>query len=319
METSSLIEVTGLRIQRGSFLLDVPGWTVKPGQVIGLVGPNGAGKTTLLEALAGLRPVSGGAIRVFGKNPHSSPVAVRSSLGFMSDDMPLFALKINKLLRVISGYYPTWDRDLVEELLTRFKLDPNQKVHHLSKGQGTRIRLLVAMAFRPRLLLLDEPASGLDLAGRHSLLESVLDVVRDPNRSVIISSHGLQDVERVSDRLLVLNEGRVEQVCGGVMGSDSGAVVAVDADLDFGTVESRNYLLLSPMLKQVFFVGDGRTTEGEQQKVVIPEGATRLYLGTMDSWQWTNNIGELKAKVTDPCGPTSIDRVGWTAGKAWYR
>lgn len=90
-------------------------------------------------------------------------------------------------------------------------------------------------------------------------------------------------------------------------------------DLDFSTTESRNYLLLSPELKQVFFVGDGRTTEGEQQKVVIPEGATRLYLGTMDSWQWTNNIGELKAEVTDPCGPTPIERVGWTAVKAWYR
>ena len=90
-------------------------------------------------------------------------------------------------------------------------------------------------------------------------------------------------------------------------------------DLDFGTVESRNYLLLSPMLKQVFFVGDGRTTEGVLQKIVIPMEATRLYLGTMDSWEWSNNIGELDAKVTDPCGPTSIDRVGWATVKARYR
>jgi ABC-2 type transport system ATP-binding protein len=180
-----------------------------PGQVIGLVGPNGAGKTTLLEILAGLRAAGSGEVRVFGHNPWTSQVKVRSSLGFMSDDMPLFAMAIGKLLRLVSGYYPTWDQDLVEDLLEKFRLDPRQKVAKLSKGQGTRIRLIVAMAFRPRVLLLDEPASGLDLAGRHALLDRVLDVVRDPNRSVVISSHLLQDVERISDRLLVLNQGCV--------------------------------------------------------------------------------------------------------------
>jgi hypothetical protein len=90
-------------------------------------------------------------------------------------------------------------------------------------------------------------------------------------------------------------------------------------DLDFGTVESRNCLTLSPVLKQLFFIGDGWTDAGEQQRVQIPMGATRLYLGTMDSWQWTNNIGKLDASVTDPREPTAIDRVGWGAVKARYR
>jgi len=209
MDTTDLIEVRGLGIKRGSFRLQIPDWRVATGQVIGLVGPNGAGKTTLLEALAGLRPPHEGRIFVFGHQPHRTPVAVRSALGFMSDDMPLFAARIGKLLRLISGYYATWDRELVEELLTRFKIDPRQRVEKLSKGQGTRLRLITALAFRPQVLLLDEPAAGLDLAGRHALLESVLEVVRDPARSVIISSHLLHDVERVSDRLLVLHEGSV--------------------------------------------------------------------------------------------------------------
>jgi ABC-2 type transport system ATP-binding protein len=204
-----LIEVNDLLVRRGSFVLKVPRWRLAPGQVVGLVGPNAAGKTTFLESLSGLRAVQGGHVRVFDRNPWSDPVGVRTALGFMSDDLPVFDMRIGPLLRLISGYYPTWDSGLVEDLLERFRLDPRQKARALSKGQGTRLRLITAMAFRPRVLLLDEPASGLDLAGRRSLLELVLDVVRDPARSVIISSHLLHDVERISDRLLVLEEGRV--------------------------------------------------------------------------------------------------------------
>jgi len=209
MNGNTLIDVSDLRVRRGAFTLDLPRWEVPPGQVIGLVGPNGAGKTTLLESLAGLRRAHRGRTRVLGLDPWQEQARVRSELGFMSDDMPLFAMRVGALLRTLSGYYPTWDAALVEELLERFKLDPRKQVHELSKGQGTRLRLITAMAFRPRLLLLDEPAAGLDLGGRRTLLDSVLDVVREPARSVIVSSHLLLDVERISDRLLVLNEGRV--------------------------------------------------------------------------------------------------------------
>jgi ABC-2 type transport system ATP-binding protein len=209
MSDTKLIEIRNLKVRRGDFVLEVPEWSLDKGEVVGLVGPNGAGKTTLLQTLAGLRPVDSGIVTVSGRQPWSDPVSVRSQLGFMSDDMPLLALTVHRLLHTLSGYYPTWDRDLVDELLERFKLDANAKVHKLSKGQGTRIRLVTAMAFRPRVLLLDEPATGLDVAGRRSLLESVLEVVHDPARSVVVSSHMLADVERIADRLLVLNEGTV--------------------------------------------------------------------------------------------------------------
>jgi ABC-2 type transport system ATP-binding protein len=204
-----LIEVSDLRVRRGSFVLEVPAWSLAAGEVIGLVGPNGAGKTTFLETLAGLRSAGAGLVRVLGLNPWADPVTVRSQLGFMCDDLPLLALRVGSLLKMLSGYYASWDRGLVEELLERFKLDPRAKVHELSKGEGTRLRLITAMAFRPRVLLLDEPATGLDVAGRRTLLESVLEVVRDPQRSVIVSSHVLADVERIADRLLVLNAGQV--------------------------------------------------------------------------------------------------------------
>jgi ABC-2 type transport system ATP-binding protein len=211
MDASDLVDVQGLVVRRGTFRLEVPGWKVGPGQVVGVVGPNGAGKTTLLEAVAGLRPVDGGSARVFGLDPWAHPVEVRSALGFMSDDMAVFELRIDRLLRMVSGYYPSWDADLARELMARFAIDTRKRAGALSRGEGTRLRLVMAMALRRRLLVLDEPAAALDLSGRRRLLESVLDVVRDPERSVLVSSHVLNDVERVAERLLVLDAGRVIQ------------------------------------------------------------------------------------------------------------
>lgn len=205
---SDLARVSNLNIRRGTFQLTIDRWNLGPGEVVGLVGPNGAGKTTFLERLAGLRRSDAGVVDVLGRDPWRDPT-VRETVGFMSDEMPLFTMRIGPLLRMLSGYYPTWDPDLVELLLARFKLDPTEKVHRLSKGQGTRLRLITAMAFRPKVLLLDEPATGLDVMGRRTLLESVLDVVRDPHRSVVVSSHMLADVERIADRIVVLDGGRI--------------------------------------------------------------------------------------------------------------
>jgi ABC-2 type transport system ATP-binding protein len=207
--TNELVRVKKLAVRRGTFTLSVPEWSVEGGNVVGVVGPNGAGKTTLLESLAGLRPISGGVLEVFGHEPWKEPVRVRSHLGFMSDDMPVFPMRIEKLLHMVSGYYRTWNARLVVQLLARFDLDPTRKVQELSRGEGTRLRLILAMAFEPRLLVLDEPAAGLDLSGRRALLESVLDVTRDPERTVVVSSHQLADVERIADRLLVLKKGDV--------------------------------------------------------------------------------------------------------------
>ncbi len=226
MDATDLVDVQGLVVRRGSFHLEIPSWRVAPGQVIGIVGPNGAGKTTLLEALAGLRPVDAGRLRVFGLDPWSRPVEVRSALGFMSDDTALFELRVDRLLHMLSGYYPSWDGALVGQLLERFEIDTRRKVSALSRGQGTRLRLVTAMAFRPRLLVLDEPAAALDLIGRRRLLESVLEVVRDQERSVLVSSHVLHDVERVADRLLVLGAGRVVQE------GDTAALVGEDRTLE---------------------------------------------------------------------------------------
>lgn len=209
MRTDELISVKGLRVVRGSFELVIPKWHVTRGRIIGVVGPNGAGKTTLLQAIAGLQPRVSGEISVFGHDPWLAPDIVRSSLGYMSDDIPLFDLTIFQLMQVLSGYYKTWDAKLVNKLIKYFKLEKDKRISELSKGQGTKVRLVSAMAFRPRILMLDEPGAGLDLDSRRVFLKSVPEAVRSARTSVIISSHHLQDVAQVADRLLVLEHGSI--------------------------------------------------------------------------------------------------------------
>ncbi len=208
-EHAPLIEVRDLVVERRGFRLEVPTWTVPAGAVVGVVGPNGAGKTTLLEVLAGLRQPRSGSVRAMGADPVTQEELVRARVGLMRDESVLFEHRIDRLLRLLSGYYPSWDDALVRELVRRFDIDVGKRPSKLSKGQGTRLRLLLAMAFQPGVLLLDEPATGLDLSGRRALLQEVLDVVRRGDRSVIVSSHRLEDLERIADRFLVIHEGRV--------------------------------------------------------------------------------------------------------------
>jgi ABC-2 type transport system ATP-binding protein len=204
-----LATLEGVNRRLGRFTLDIPELVVHPGEVLGVVGPNGAGKTTLLRVLAGLDRPDAGTVTACGHDPKRDTVAVRQTVAYMSDDQALFKLRIDRLLRTLSGYWPTWDAALATSLLEQFRLDPTASPSRLSKGEGTRLRLLISLAWKPRLLLLDEPGTGLDLAGRRALLSSVLDVVAEPARGVVVSSHQLADVERIADRLVVMDQGRI--------------------------------------------------------------------------------------------------------------
>ncbi len=201
--------VRDLRLRYGKFLLDVPSLAGEPGTVIGLVGRNGAGKSTLLQLLGGLLQPDAGDVRTFGLDPWRDPVAARRRVGWMSDDMPIWAMRLDRLLDSLRGFYPRWDPALVAVLLDKLELDPTRHVAELSKGENTRVRLLVTLAFKPDLVLLDEPATGLDVPARRALLDLVLGVVRDGERTVILASHQVDDVERVADRILLLEGGRI--------------------------------------------------------------------------------------------------------------
>src|SRR5436190_8874318 len=145
------------------------------GAVYGLVGANGAGKTTLIKHILGLLKAQGGTVRVFGLDPVADPVGVLSRIGYLSEenDLPGW-MRVDELIRYTRAFYPGWDDAYAEELRRTFALDPAAKIKNLSKGQKARAGLLVALAYRPELLVLDEPSSGLDPIVRKDILGAVI-------------------------------------------------------------------------------------------------------------------------------------------------
>jgi ABC-2 type transport system ATP-binding protein len=181
---------------------------VPRGCVFGLVGENGAGKSTLIKHLLGLWLAQTGSVRVFALDPVAEPTAVLGRIGYLSEqpDLPGW-MRVAELLRYTQAFYPRWDTPYAGQLLERFGLDAAARVKTLSKGQRARLGLIAAEAHRPELLILDEPSSGLDPIVRRDILEAIIRTVTDEGRTVIFSSHLLDEVERVSDRLAMLHEG----------------------------------------------------------------------------------------------------------------
>ncbi|MFY2763938.1 ATP-binding cassette domain-containing protein [Arenimonas sp. MALMAid1274] len=180
------------------------------GQVMGLVGANGAGKTTLLRLLTGLAAPDAGTVDVLGHRLPQAQVAAKRDIGFASEDMRLYrGQSLRWHMDLVRSIYPGWDEAYAGELIRRFDLRVDQALHGYSHGQRVKALLLLCLARRPRLLLLDEPTTGLDPVARIEVLEALADVLRDERRSVLFSSHNTHDIEQLADTISFLHQGRL--------------------------------------------------------------------------------------------------------------
>lgn len=209
--TKSVVEVQGLsRHFSGVAALYNVDFSITEGRVYGLVGANGAGKTTLLKHLLGLLRPQSGSVEVFGLDPVRNPVKVLQRVGYLSEhrELPEW-MRIKELLRYLQAYHPSWDMSFAYELIETFGLDPSKKISALSQGMRAQTGLIAALAHRPELLILDEPSNGLDVVVRMDIIDAVIRTVAEEGRTVIFSSHLLDEMERTCDHVTMIQDGQV--------------------------------------------------------------------------------------------------------------
>jgi ABC-2 type transport system ATP-binding protein len=207
---SPLVEFRGVGKTYPYFKLRDIDLTLEPGQVMGFIGPNGAGKSTSLRILMGLIAPERGEVRVLGHAMPADQEAAKDDIGYVSEEMRLHsAANLAWHMRFVARVVPSWDASYAQQLVRRFGLHPEQPTRSLSHGQRMKAMMLLALARRPRLLVLDEPMTGLDPVARQELLGELMEVMNDERRSILFSSHHTQDVEQISDRITFIDRGRI--------------------------------------------------------------------------------------------------------------
>jgi ABC-2 type transport system ATP-binding protein len=208
----NVLEFQGIHraFRRGHDVLEGVGFALQPGEVVGLLGKNGAGKTTLIRIAMGMIEAQAGTVRLFGLDPREHAVEIKRRVGYVSEEqiLPEF-MSVAQVVRLHRELFPTWDDEVARSLLERFELSPRARIRTLSKGQARQVALICAVAHKPELLLLDEPAGGLDPAARREFLETSIELLNAEGTTILFSSHYMSDVERMAARVVMLHDGKL--------------------------------------------------------------------------------------------------------------
>jgi ABC-2 type transport system ATP-binding protein len=189
-------------------------FSVPRGSVFAFIGRNGAGKTTTIRMILGLLEPTRGSSTILGHDSASLPPAVRARIGYMAEGHPVYGwIPVGQYARFQRGFYPHWNQDIFAAVIDHFAIDPRTKAGHLSHGQRAGLHLAMTLAIEPELLMLDDPATGLDPAARRSLLEAMIYFTRSRTRTIFFSTHLLDDVERVADQVAVLDYSVLRACC----------------------------------------------------------------------------------------------------------
>ncbi len=187
---------------------------IKRGEIIGLLGANGSGKSTLLRHIIGLYLADQGQCITFQTDAAKLSPRELGRIGYVHQEGELLEWMTTKqLIRYVSAYYANWNHELEDKYIADFDISLKDRVGSLSPGQRQKLAILLAIGFEPELLILDEPASALDPVARSQFLDLLLHIIQDENRTIIISSHILSDVEKVIDRTLIMREGSILRDC----------------------------------------------------------------------------------------------------------
>lgn len=207
---SAVISARGLSKRYGSqTALDAASFEIQPGRVVGLIGPNGSGKTTTLKAILGLTRFDG-ELSVLGLDPRSQRDELMREVCFIADVaiLPRW-LKVKDALDFVGGVHPRFDRSKAEHYLARTKLTPDMKVKSMSKGMVVQLHLALVMAIDARLLVLDEPTLGLDILYRKQFYQNLLEDYFDENKTILITTHQIEEVEHILTDLMFIREGKI--------------------------------------------------------------------------------------------------------------
>ena len=208
------IEARGLRKAFGpTIALDGVNLRVEEGRILGLIGPNGAGKTTALNAILGLTPFQG-ELRVLGRNPWTERDLLMRDVCFIADVAVLPRwIRVSQLLDYVAGVHPRFDRAKAEGFLTKTTIRHTSRVRELSKGMVTQLHLALVMAIDARLLVLDEPTLGLDILYRKQFYDSLLNDYFDRSRTIVVTTHQVEEVEHVLTDVMFIDRGRIVFSC----------------------------------------------------------------------------------------------------------
>jgi len=208
---TSIIEARGLRKQYRGGKQAVAGvdFSIAPGRIVGLIGRNGAGKTTVIKSLLGLTPYEG-SLTVLGRNPTTQRDELMSEVSFIADVAVLPKwLKVKCAIDYVQGVHPNFNRDRAEQFLATTDVKLSHKVRQLSKGMVTQLHLALVMAIDARLLVLDEPTLGLDILFRRQFYEALLNDYFDGNRTILVTTHQVEEIQDVITDLAFIDRGRI--------------------------------------------------------------------------------------------------------------
>lgn len=206
-----VIELRSVTKRFGSTLaLDAVSLSLAPGHIVGLLGANGSGKTTLLRHVVGLYLPGEGECYTLGCCSGDLTAELMARIGYVAQEGELLGwMSVRQLIAYVRAYYESWNGELEERFVGEFDLPLKTRVAGLSPGVRQRLAILLAVCPEPDLLILDEPASGLDPIARGQFLDLLLEIIQSPERTIVVSSHILSDVERVIDHCLIMHEGRL--------------------------------------------------------------------------------------------------------------